>query len=265
MTDSDSLSESVWPGEVLSSWDNLTMRAGRVAEDQANGRRLLLRGQPRQWMLRPKLLRVAPSGAPFTRLQSAEREALAYFQSQSHLYPDEPLPQDHVDGISELAWWAHMQHHGAPTRLLDWTMSPYVAAYFAAEQFPDDDGVVLVIDSDPVISHLARTTERAGGRRFHRTDSDPAGLFAFTLERKTRRILNQQGYFTVSTHPNLPHDDLLNDSGAILRRWVIPSSLKTAVLRHLRSMNVSAHTLFPGLDGLARSTGEVIKTLSPQF
>ncbi len=88
---------------------------------------------------------------------------------------------------------------------------------------------------------------------------------AFTLERKTRRLLNQQGFFTASTHPDLEHDELLNDARAIVRRWVIPSALKTVMLRHLRTMNVSAETLFPGLDGLARSAGEVIKTLSPRL
>lgn len=55
-----------------------------------------------------------------------------------------------------------------PTRLLDWSRSPYVAAYFAVDQNPDDDGVILVIDRGCVNDHFTRTREAAGGRSFYR-------------------------------------------------------------------------------------------------
>lgn len=257
----DLLSDKIWPGEELASWDNLALRASGAAEQQATGRTVLFRGQPKQWKLAPALLRATPRRVQGAELERAERAAMAHFRSQAHLFSDGLLPQEEVDGSIDLAWWALMQHHGAPTRLLDWTASPYVAAYFAAEQLPDDDGAILVIDADALKSHFDASVKAARGRRLNRTQDDPPGLLAFTLERKTHRLVVQQGYFTVATHPQHFHDELLRDAGAIVRRWIIPARVKSPFLRQLRTMNVSAQTLFPGLDGLGRSAGELIKTI----
>jgi hypothetical protein len=154
-----------------------------------------------------------------------------------------------------------MQHYGTPTRLLDWTSSPYVAAYFAAEQALDRDGAVLVIDANRLNDSFGKSNRALGRDGILRTMDEPPGVMAFTPEQKTRRLVAQQGYFTVATHPDVAHDELLSAAGAVIRRWIIPSNLKPMVLRHLRTMNVLAQTLFPGLDGLGRSAGELIKTI----
>jgi len=259
------LSDKTWPGEELAAWANLAQRAGGIAELQAAGRTIILRGQPQQWTLEPSLLRAVPSGLSSFDIEQAEKAAMDHFRSQAHLSPDEHLRIANVDGSVELAWWALMQHYGAPTRLLDWTASPYVAAYFAAEQSPQADGAVLVIDADRLNRHLRESNQSLGhlGNSIIRTPFEPPALMAFTPERKTRRLVTQQGYFTVATHPNVQHDELLEAAGAILGRWIIPSGLKPLTLQHLRTMNVSAQTLFPGLDGLGRTAGELIKTYRP--
>ena len=57
--------------------------------------------------------------------------------------------------VSELEYFARildsttlMQHYGAPTRLLDWTISPWVAFYFAVQDRPDDDALIWTFNRD---------------------------------------------------------------------------------------------------------------------
>src|SRR6516164_8345766 len=58
----------------------------------------------------------------------AERIIVKEFKRQAHLYTQGvPGPNDDVD------WLALMRHHGAPTRILDWTKSPYIALFFALQ------------------------------------------------------------------------------------------------------------------------------------
>src|SRR5260370_562857 len=80
------------------------------------------RGQGTDRVLSTGIQRVAIR--PGVAEDYVERE----FRRRAHQYVTD-MPRDHDD----LEWLALMQHHGAPTRLLDWTRSPHVAAFFAAQ------------------------------------------------------------------------------------------------------------------------------------
>ena len=261
MTPSQLLDESVWPGIVVASWGAFVQLAAETDSQRGPGRLILFRGQSQQWRLFPNLLRPMRGVVSLGMAVKAERAALAHFQSQAHLhYPPSGLALPaRENALGD--WWGLMQHHNAPTRLLDWTASPYVAAYFAAEKDYDEDGAIVVIDAGPLTSGDGRPSPQEAltdGYMFQH--NPPNELFAFTPFSKTPRLVAQQGYFTVSSTPLGGHDDLLASSGAIVRRWVIPKTLKATLMHHLRAMNVAAHTLFPGLDGLGRSASELIRS-----
>jgi hypothetical protein len=83
-----------------------------------------------KWDLQSTLDRMAPAGHPKT---FAEYSLTREFKRRAHTYL-----QAHQVPTKPGEWLALMQHFGAPTRLLDFTKSPYVAAYFAFEDLPLD-------------------------------------------------------------------------------------------------------------------------------
>jgi hypothetical protein len=97
------------------------------------------RGQSKaSWRLQPSIERLASEAGITPQVEKyVERE----FKRRAHHYISD-LPDDE----DALEWLALMQHHGAPTRLLDWTRSAYVAAFFAAESAGDAPFAIWAAD-----------------------------------------------------------------------------------------------------------------------
>jgi hypothetical protein len=102
----------------------------RAAFDQLRADCWTFRGQAdARWYLRTSLERATdPKSDALCR---GEQDLLNTFKSRAHQFLGDPPAQD-----NDLEWLALMQHHGAPTRLLDFTRSPYVALFFAVEKAP---------------------------------------------------------------------------------------------------------------------------------
>ncbi len=168
-------------------------------------------------------------------------------------------------------WLALAQHHGLPTRLLDWTFSPYVALHFLTEdpEHYNVDGAVWCVDyhatnrllPEPLQAQLKEegadvfTAEMLAAvarelSSFDRLTKHPFVLF-FEPPSLDNRIVNQFALFSVMNGPLLRLDTFLESQQRGVRRLIVPASLKWEVRDKLDQANVTERVLFPGLDGLS--------------
>jgi hypothetical protein len=194
-----------------------------------------------------------------------------------------------------LGWWAEMQHYGVPTRLLDFTWSPYVASYFAMEDGSREcDRAVwaLNLESPPlpvgqVKEHATRLydfveevfgDEGGAAVRSGAFWEDAAQIDAFLEAAQTRRLravlavqtdrmnermLGQQGLFVMPSSLDVGFAECLarwdtraGSPPAALIKIVLPDRLRLDILYDLMRMNVTRVSLFPGLEGFARTLGD---------
>jgi FRG domain len=161
-----------------------------------------------------------------------------------------------------------MQHYRAPTRLLDWSLSPWVATYFAASSALDHDGYVWCFNPDglsrraarPDVTALSEVTTLPEWQRAFLRIGVPDKLNIFRPSRSTPRMAAQQAVFTIGHQIRTDHRALLARSLSKNHRHVlvIRSKFKEAILHALDRMNLTAASLFPGLDGAGQSLTEAL-------
>ncbi len=161
-------------------------------------------------------------------------------------------------------WWALGQHFGLATPLVDWTRSPFAAAYFAFEEVGSDSTLHRVIYG---LDRLA--VERANDALEEEPieGRTPAIEFVEPLSDENQRLVSQSGLFTRAPI-GVPVDlwvprFFAGSRAAILLRIKIPDADRLGCLGTLDRMNINHLSLFPDLAGASRSTNLTLE-LEPQ-
>lgn len=200
---------------------------------------LLFRGQREDKPLLPKIAR--PSLIPQDNIRDIERQLLKDFKRTA-------VPHIGREMGSNWDWLALAQHHGLPTRLLDWTRNPLAALWFAVSE-PARDGSIAVIwafkpTEDDVLQH-----EKYDPFDVSRTQ-------VFQPRHLTPRIVAQSGAFTVHAYfcdyggfVAFENNALI---GGHLQKLLIPPECFSAIRYGLDRCEINAATMFPDLDGLSR-------------
>ena len=237
-----------------------------------------------EWFLHSSLDRaveVSGAGLNFSFVTHVDRKAtedrlLFKFRQRAHQYLRHQ-PDDH-DLIS---WLALMQHHGVPTRLLDWTRSPYVAAYFAFEAQAAEPCAIWAVDLDWLKRRGSRLLQSARKGLIpdnlsvrakylnnllsepEDPDEDPAKN-AMIIEVEPARtdawMTSQQGFFLCKRYPRATFNQLLMSmmlhpelvEVPTVRKLELGADLRIEFLKKLRSANIHRGSLFPDLDGFSQ-------------
>jgi len=181
-----------------------------------------------------------------------EKALLEQFKSNAHLYLS-TLPKRN----NNLEWFSLMQHYGTPTRMLDFTFSPYVAAYFAFESGHGDCCIYAIKPShftDTDREHFKDPNYK--DKLFDDQREDKSFFIAYEPDLKNERIVAQQGLFIVSSTNYETYDTIINqynfrDSEGVV--YILSHKMRYEGIKKLRLMNITAATLFPGIDGFCRS------------
>ncbi|RYZ80643.1 MAG: FRG domain-containing protein [Proteobacteria bacterium] len=213
----------------------------RVEERCTGCRNVLFRGHSvESWKLEPKLARI-PIRPPFD-VPDAEAKMFLEFKRRASSFAPKELSTD-------WDWLALAQHHGLPTRLLDWTTNALVALWFALERPPvkDQDGAVWIFFGEP--SDYADDREIQNPFAIQKT-------LIYRPRHSASRISAQSGWFTA--HRLMPSKNTFMPLEQIkvykdrLIKLVIPGKSFGVLREDLNRCGINSASIFADLDGLSR-------------
>jgi len=162
-------------------------------------------------------------------LQKKEESVLAIFESEYMQYQP-TLPTGSKWELIALA-----QHHGLPTRFMDWSVSPLIALYFAVERPTNENAAVFAIDSEKWL-HTDKLREY-----------DPFSIsepWVYMPNHVSPRLKAQRGVFTVQ--PDITNElDMPNTEKLVISKFSVRE-----IRWQLYKLGISSKTVYPDIDGL---------------
>jgi FRG domain len=248
---------------VCESWEDFKTKIRDSYAEALYGRYPVFRGHARaEWKLAShwerKLAVLQGNNRDPKLLRDREHHLEKFLQDFKDLAVG--LPSIRSREMDDLDWWAVGRHHGLVTPLLDWTRSPYVAAFFAFSGLAE------------ILCPGITTRGDIAPQAFLDVSSEAqAAIWAFQIgdeiaEDQNLQVLNpridighrqraQRGLFTRLKHR--VHFDLeaylesLKLAEPALTKFIVPGSEAPRALTELRMMNLTFATLFPDLEGAA--------------
>jgi hypothetical protein len=218
-------------------------------------------------------------------LSFTEKKILSQFQRTAHHYIGSPPKMD-----DKVEWLSLIRHYGGPTRLLDFTYSYFIAAFFAMEVARNDSALwaINLYELEEIIKSKKNIEENLSNydkftsyrnisediladksveklvlpiepSRLNERIAIQQGLFLFPCDISYSFMENLYKTFKLDNHVKevvfdekhkIKQKDIEKSS---IIKIILPKNIHHYALHELKLMNVTSATLFPGLDGFARS------------
>lgn len=254
----------------ISSWDDFQRTIDKILKKYGNHEiggfkeknRILFRGQPdSKWELKSTLERVSSSPwtvdkyADLARFCSPHIESftdknwnLKPIKKPSKKSGTTPYPFDVP--IPHYEYWIYLRHHGFPSPLMDWTISPYIAAFFAFAE-----------KNNAKKSSIYMYIESLSGNKTGWV-GEPQISVRGPYVRTHKRHFLQQSWYTVcsidqkNTFFFASHEDVFKRGAPgqdVLFKISIPRSERLTALSYLDNVNINHFSLFQSEDSLVRT------------